>query len=66
MGTYQDRIEGYAFTGQAYGYSVVVTSQTGEAKIINYFTFNFGRTGPVNFYGFDGSYLGTMQPPGFP
>jgi hypothetical protein len=42
------------------------TSQTGGAKIINYFTFDGGPTAQVYFYGFDGSYLGTMQPPGFP
>ena len=66
MGTYQDGVESYSFTGQAYGDSVLVTSQTGGAKTINYFTFNFGPTGPVFFYGFDGSYLGTIQPPGFP
>jgi hypothetical protein len=66
MGTYQDGIESYSFTGQGYSASVLVTSQTGGAKIINYFTFDSGPTGHVYFYGFDGSSLGTMQPPGFP
>jgi hypothetical protein len=66
IGTYQDGIESYSFTGQGYGASVLITSQTGGAKIINYLTFDSGPTGHVYFYGFDGSYLGTMQPPGFP
>jgi hypothetical protein len=66
MGTYQDGVESYSFIGQAYGFSVLVTSQTGGAKTVNYFTFDGGPTGPVFFYGFGGSYLGTMQAPGFP
>jgi hypothetical protein len=52
---YQGGIESYSITGQAYGSSVLVTSQTGGAKMVNYFTFNFRPTGPVYFYGFDGS-----------
>ena len=66
MGTYQDGVESYTFTGQASGFSALVTSQSGGAKIINYFTFDGGPTGNVYFYGFDGGYLEAMQPPGFP
>jgi hypothetical protein len=44
---------------------VLVTSQGGGAKIINYFTFDGGPTAQVYFYGFDGGFLGTMQPPDF-
>jgi hypothetical protein len=66
MGSYQDGSGSYSFTGQGYGFSVLVTSQTGGAKVVKYFTFDFGPTGPVSFYGFDGSYLGSMQPPSFP
>jgi hypothetical protein len=65
-GTYRDGVESYSFTGQAYGDSVLVTWQTGGAKIINYFAFDGGPTAQAYFYGFDGSFLGTMQPPGFP
>jgi hypothetical protein len=64
--TYQDGVESYSFTGQAYGDSVLVKWQIGGAKIINYFAFDGGPTAQVYFYGFDGSFLGTMQPPGFP
>jgi hypothetical protein len=66
IGTYQDGIESYSFTGNGYGDSVLITSQTGGTKIINYFAFDGGPTAQVYFYGFDGSYLGTIQPPGFP
>jgi hypothetical protein len=37
--------------------------RTGANIVIKHFAF---PTGPVIFYGFDGSYLGSMQPPSFP
>lgn len=46
MGTYQDGIESYSFTGQGYGFSVLITSQTGGAKLINYFAFDGGPDCP--------------------
>jgi hypothetical protein len=60
-------IRGFSDVGpETFPNKIALAQRTGGAKVINYFTFDGGPTAQVYFYGFDGSYLGTMQPPGFP